>query len=104
MDADKRMNASFGQSAFELAVLVESDGRVVSSPRKITCVSRCTASFNRGTRVVLRAQPGKGATFAGWGGACNGSRTCIVLMNADRLVKSAVSPLTRLRTVQLAIL
>ena len=88
MDGDKRVNASFGQSTFKLAVSIRGPGRVVSSPRRIACVSRCTASFNRGTRVVLRAQPGKGATFAGWGGACNGSRTCTVSMNADRLVKA----------------
>lgn len=88
MDGDKRVNASFGQDTFKLAVSIRGPGRVVSSPRRISCVPRCTASFNRGTRVVLRAQPSKGATLAGWGGACNGSRTCTVLMNADRSVKA----------------
>jgi WD40-like Beta Propeller Repeat/Divergent InlB B-repeat domain len=88
MDGDKRVSASFGRSTFRLAVSIRGPGRVVSSPRKIACASQCTASFNRGTRVVLRARPGKGATLVGWGGACKGSRTCTVLMNADRVVKA----------------
>jgi hypothetical protein len=88
MDGDKRVDASFGRSTFRLTVSVRGPGRVVTSPPGISCASRCTALFSRGTRVVLRARPTKGATLAGWGGACRGSRTCTVSMNADRVVRA----------------
>jgi len=88
MDGEKRVGSSFGRSTLTLTVSVRGPGRVVSSPARIACAPRCTASFRRGTRVVLRALPAKGARLAGWGGACKGSKGCSVSMNADRLVRA----------------
>jgi hypothetical protein len=38
--------------------------------------------FNSGTAVTLTATPAAGATFTGWSGACTGTGTCAVTMNA----------------------
>ena len=86
MDADKSVGASFGRGTFKLTVSVRGPGRVVSSPSGIRCASRCTATFNRGARVVLRARPAKGAALVRWGGACKDMRMCALLMTVNRVV------------------
>ena len=88
MDGEKRIGSSFGRSTLKLTVSVRGRGRVLSSPARIACPPRCTASFTRGARVVLRALPANGARFVGWAGACRGSNRCGVSMNADRLVRA----------------
>jgi hypothetical protein len=88
LDGEKHVRASFGKSTFKLTVSVRGPGRVVSRPPGIACRPRCTASFSRDTRVVLRALPAKGARLAAWAGACTGSRRCSVAMSADRLVRA----------------
>jgi hypothetical protein len=57
-------------------------GLVTSSPAGITCGSTCSASFFSGEMVTLTASASAGSTFTGWGGACTGSATCQVTMNA----------------------
>jgi ASPM-SPD-2-Hydin domain-containing protein/HYDIN/CFA65/VesB family protein/List-Bact-rpt repeat protein len=60
-------------------------GTVTSNPSGINCGSTCTASFDSGTAVTLTAAA-SGSTFVGWSGACTGTATCTVTMNADRSV------------------
>ena len=91
MDGEKRMRASFGKSSLKLTVLVRGPGRVVSSPARIACPRRCTASFRRGTQITLRALPAQGAKLAGWSGACRGSKRCTFSMSSDRLVRARFS-------------
>jgi hypothetical protein len=86
MDGEKRVRALFGKSTLRLTVSVRGPGRVVSRPARIACPSRCTATFSRGTRVVLRALPATGARLVGWGGVCRGVKSCTVSMTADRSV------------------
>ena len=86
MDAEKRVEALFGRDRFKLTVSVRGPGRVMSSPPAIACASRCTATFTRGVRVVLRARPVRGAKFVRWRGACTGSRACTLPISADRVV------------------
>ena len=45
-----------------LAVAVVGPGRVVSTPAGIRCKPRCSTTFRRGTKVVLRAVPANGRT------------------------------------------
>jgi hypothetical protein len=52
-------------------------GRIVSSPRGISCPRSCTADFRAARTVLLTARESPGWRFAAWGGACHGSRpTC----------------------------
>jgi phospholipase C len=75
-------------STFQLTVQLAgtSTGTVTSSPAGISCAPTCAASFSSGTAVKLTATPGKGAFFAGWSGACNGTGTCTLTMNANKSV------------------
>ena len=70
----------------KLTVSVSGAGRVLSTPRGIACSMRCTATFEGGMRLTLRALPAKGARFAGWGGACRGAKNCRVTLDRGRAV------------------
>lgn len=61
-------------------------GTVTSNPTGITCGATCTASFTQGTVVTLTATADTGNLFAGWSGACTGSNTCQVTMEAAKSI------------------
>lgn len=61
-------------------------GTVSSSPAGITCGATCTANFSSGASVILNAIADAGSSFAGWGGACSGTGTCSVTMDAAKSV------------------
>ncbi|MCU0290734.1 MAG: lamin tail domain-containing protein [Thermoanaerobaculaceae bacterium] len=61
-------------------------GTVASDPEGIDCGMVCEADFTFDTPVQLAASPDPGSTFAGWGGACSGTGTCTVTMDAARSV------------------
>ena len=63
-------------------------GTVVSNPAGIGCGSVCSYGFAGGTSVILTATPASGFVFAGWSGACTGTGTCAVSMNAAKNVKA----------------
>jgi hypothetical protein len=72
-----------------LTVSVVGPGAVRSTPPGIACPRRCSASFARGARVLLRAVPARGARFAGWSRPCTGRGACRVLvLSADRSVRA----------------
>ena len=83
------LDRGFGGGAkVKLTVSVAGSGRVVSTPRGISCARRCSASFERGMRLVLRALPAKRTRFAGWGGACRGVKACRVTLDRARSVQA----------------
>ena len=68
-------------------------GTVSSDPPGITaCATTCSANFAPGTVVTLTATPQSGSTFAGWGGACSGTGSCQVTMDANRSVTATFDP------------
>jgi phospholipase C len=73
-------------AAYQLTVQLAgtSRGTVASTPAGIGCAPTCTASFNSGTSVKLVATPASGAYFAGWSGACTGTGSCTLAMNASK--------------------
>ena len=71
-----------GALAWQLSVTKVGSGTVTSNPAGINCGATCSAAFNSGTVVSLTAAPAAGSAFAGWSGACTGTGTCQVTMNA----------------------
>jgi hypothetical protein len=67
-------------------------GTVTSADGGINCGSTCNASYSSGTSVTLIAAPTSGSTFTGWKGACTGTGTCTVTMNAAMSVTATFSP------------
>jgi len=63
-------------------------GTVSSAPAGISCGTTCNASFTGGSTVTLSAQPAAGSLFGGWGGACAGTGTCTVTLNAATTVSA----------------
>jgi urocanate hydratase len=61
-------------------------GTVKSGPTGITCGTTCTHVFVAGTVVTLTATAKSGSRFTGWSGACSGTGTCSVTMNAAKAV------------------
>jgi phospholipase C len=88
MNAATSVGATFTAAApttFQLTVTSSGTGTgsVTSSPAGISCGATCTASYAAGTAVTLTAVPtANAATFGGWTGACTGTSTCSVTMNA----------------------
>ena len=74
VNADTSATATFKKAALRVTVAVSGKGRVSSAPAGITCTGRCTKVF-AATSVKLVAKPVIGSKFAGWSGACSGTRT-----------------------------
>ena len=78
------------------------NGTVNSTPSGIACASGsgngCSATFTSGTPVTLLATPDWKSLFSGWSGACTGTGSCNVTMNADTSVTATfiVNPLVML--------
>jgi hypothetical protein len=67
-------------------------GTVVSTPAGINCGTTCSATYASGTVVTLTASPGAGSSFSGWSGACSGTGSCQVTMNAAQSVTATFTP------------
>ena len=85
--------ASAGGGKATLSVSVNGSGTVASTPSGISCGSTCSASFTGGSQVTLAATPASGGTFTGWGGACSGTGSCVVTMNAAESVTATFTQL-----------
>jgi List-Bact-rpt repeat protein/PASTA domain-containing protein len=89
MDTDRTVSAVFaGPSSYTLTVsrAGSGSGTVTSSPAGISCGSTCSHAFAVRSNVALTATPASGSTFTGWSGACTGTGTCSVGINAARTV------------------
>jgi phospholipase C len=86
---DASQPASSYQAIVKLAGTAS--GTVSSSPAGINCTPGCTASFSSGTIVQLTAAPANRAFFAGWAGACKGTGSCSLTMNANQTATATFS-------------
>lgn len=93
MTAGRSVLASFTQPQFTLSVSKAGGGTgtVTSVPSGISCGSMCSAAFGSGAVVTLIATPSAGNVFAGWSGACAGTGSCVVTVNADTSVTASFS-------------
>ena len=78
--------ASSGGGNASLTVGVTGSGTVASNPAGISCPSTCSYVFTGGSQVTLTPTPTSGWTFSSWGGACTGTGTCTMAMNAAESV------------------
>ncbi|MBI3802446.1 MAG: hypothetical protein HY282_01620 [Nitrospirae bacterium] len=93
MDPAKTVTATFtAQTA--LTVTKSGNGSVTSSPAGINCDPTCQAGFNPGTTVTLTATPNPDALFSGWSGACTGTGSCVVTMDAAKAVTATFTSQT----------
>ena len=86
VDGAKSVTATFTLQTFSLTVSKAGTGTgtVTSSPAGISCGGTCGASFNGGT--TLTATPDANSGFTGWSGACAGTGSCMVTMDAAKAV------------------
>ena len=94
MNASKSVTATFTTKPV-LTVNKDGDGggTVTSSPAGIDCGLDCTEAYNEGTMVMLTASPDLTSTFGGWSGACSGTGTCTVTMDASKSVTATFDAL-----------
>jgi Divergent InlB B-repeat domain len=94
--SDMTVNAAFEKSATSFALTVSVTGNGVVAGGGISCTSAggssCSSVEAANSTVTLISQPGSGAGFNGWGGACSGtSPSCSVTMNAAQSVTADFS-------------
>jgi subtilisin family serine protease len=75
-------------TSYTLTVSGGGNGTVTSSPTGIACGATCSASFAAGSIVTLTASALAGYEFAGWGGACSGTGSCVVTLNGNSAVSA----------------
>lgn len=70
-----------------LTLDVKGRGSIANSTSDLACTSSCRIEFVSSAVLTLRAQPGAGETFQGWGGYCSGTApTCTVDLAQDTQV------------------
>ncbi len=77
---------------YTLSVGSGAGGIVTTVPGAIDCGTRCIAGFAAGAEVSVVAHPDHGYRFAGWSGACSGTSTCDLTMNAGKAVQATFAP------------
>lgn len=82
----KAAGARFDQVQETVTVRVRGRGRVASAPGGLACRAVCSAQFPSGTHLEFSAKAAAGWRFAGWSGACRGTRTCTVTADGPREV------------------
>ena len=93
MNGAETVTATFAQ-AFALSVSDTGSGTVTSSPSGISCGTTCSAAFASGAQVTLNETPASGYSFTGWSGACSGTGSCVVSMNAAESVSATFTQIT----------
>ena len=104
VDAAKSVTATFNLPTFALTVSKAGTGvgLVTSNPAGINCGATCSASYTSGTVVTLTAAPTAPSVFAGWSGACTGTGSCVVTVDAAKSVTATFNLPTFALTVSKA--
>ncbi len=86
--ANHTISATFDINTYTISVakMGSGTGTVTSNPADINCGSDCSKLYNHGTVVTLLASSDPSSNFIGWDGACTGTGSCIVTMDATKNV------------------
>lgn len=79
------ITANAPASSYTLSVSKAGTGSGTVTGTGINCGADCSETYTSGTSVTLSASPTSG-TFTGWSGACTGTGTCSLTMNANKSV------------------
>lgn len=90
--ASARVTITYTPSKYRLTTSKTGNGTVTGTG--ISCGIDCSEDYNANSVVVLTATPTTGNTFSGWSGACTGTGTCSVTMNAVKSVSATFNPIT----------
>ena len=87
-----------GSDTDALSIVVDGGGTVTAGTTKCSSTGAkpigCTANIQDGTAVPIKATPLKGYKFAGWKGACAGTKTtCTLTLNGDASVQATFTRL-----------
>jgi phospholipase C len=79
-----------GSTTYQLTVnsAGNGSGTVTSSPAGVDCPGTCSATFAKGTPVVLTAVAQGGNSFTGWSGGCTGDGACSLTLGGNTTVTS----------------
>jgi Divergent InlB B-repeat domain len=104
MTAATTVTAGFVVQSFALTVnkTGTGTGTVTSAPTGINCGATCVFSYSFNTQVTLTPTAATGSTFTGWSGACTGTGSCVVTMNAAKTVTANFTVPTFVLTVNKA--
>ena len=69
----------------------DGQGTVTANTGAINCGSTCQGRYTTGTQVTLSATPSSGSIFSGWSGACTGTSSCSLTINADTSITATFS-------------
>ena len=83
---------SVNVATYTLSVTRTGNGGVTSTPPGIDCGTTCSGDFVNGSTVTLVAHPDPGWTLGGWSGACTGTGSCTVSMDAAKSVNADFLP------------
>jgi uncharacterized repeat protein (TIGR02543 family) len=87
MDGDHSATANFQlvRATLRVTKAGSGTGKVTSSPSGINCGTACSASFDLGASVTLKASAASGSRFTGWSGDCaDTNASCKLKLTADR--------------------
>ena len=79
--ATTHLQANF--STLSVTLAGSGNGSVTSNPTGLNCGATCSVDFYKDAAVTLTAT---GAGFTGWSGACTGTGSCVVMLNANTSV------------------
>lgn len=74
--------------SYALSVSKDGTGSGTVTGPGIACGSDCSETYATDTQVTLSAAAATGSTFVGWSGACTGTGSCQVTMDAAKSVKA----------------
>ena len=89
--ADATVTARFDVRQWRLTVSLAGSGSGTVTGGSINCGSTCAADFPHNDMVTLNTTASPGSTFAGWSGACSGTGSCVVTMDAAKSVTANFS-------------